>query len=209
MMMRRHFATGIVLGLALPLTLAAQNPAGAPAGRGGGGGGGRGRAVQIMTLTSTAFSDGSQIPVKFSQAGDELSPALAWSGAPDSTASFVLIVHDVNAVAGNGIDDVLHWMVWNIPGSSRAIAEGVPQGPQLADGSRQISVTGPNYRGPAAPSNGPAHHYVFELYALDRMLDVPAVGAAPAATREAVVAAMTGHVRAKAVAVGLFRRAAP
>ena len=69
-----------------------------------------------MTLTSSAFADGGQIPVKYSQAGDEVSPPLAWTGAPDSTASFVLIVHDANAVAGNGLDDVLHWMVWNIPG---------------------------------------------------------------------------------------------
>jgi len=202
--MRFHRLAVFVLVLPLASALA-QNP---PAGRGGGGGG-RGRAVQIMTLTSSSFTDGGQIPVKFSQAGDELSPALAWTGAPDTTASFVLIVHDANAVAGNGMDDALHWMVWNIPGSSRALAEGIPQGPQLSDGSRQISVTGPNYRGPAAPSNGPPHHYLFELYALDTMLDVPAVGAAPAATRAAVITAMAGHVRAKAVTVGLFRRAAP
>lgn len=209
--MRFHLTRMIAtLGIVLPLASAtAQNPpAGAPAGRGGGGGG-RGRAVQIMTLTSNAFSDGGQIPVKFSQAGDELSPSLSWAGAPDSTVSFVLIAHDANAVVGNGMDDMLQWMVWNIPGASRTLAEGVAQGPQLPDGSRQISVTGPNYRGPAAPSSGPPHHYLFELYALDTMLDVPAVGAAPAATRAAIVAAMTGHIRAKAVIVGLFRRAAP
>jgi len=162
-----------------------------------------------MTLTSTAWNDGAQIPVKYSQAGAESSPPLAWSGAPDSVVSFVLIVHDANAATGNGLDDVLHWMVWNIPGSATSLPEAEPQGPQLPDGSRQISVTGPYYRGPAAPSTGPAHHYVFELYALDTMLDVPAVGAAPAATRAAVGAAMAGHVRAKAVAVGLFKRQAP
>jgi Raf kinase inhibitor-like YbhB/YbcL family protein len=197
-----------LLGLIVPASVVtAQTPAGAPAGRGGGSG--RGRAIQVMTLTSSAFADGSQIPVKFSQAGDEASPPIAWTGTPDSTVSFVLIVHDANAVAANGLDDVLHWMVWNLPATARSLPEGVPQGPQLSDGTRQISVTGPNYRGPAAPSNGPAHHYVFELYALDVMLDVPAVGAPPAATRAAVIAAMTGHVRGKAVTVGLFRRAAP
>ena len=82
----------------------------------------------------------------------------------------------------------------------------MPQGPQLPDGSRQISGTGPYYRGPAAPATGPAHHYVFELYALDTMIDVPAVGASPAETRAAVFAAMAGHVRGKAVTVGLFKR---
>lgn len=208
-MRRASFVRAItMLGLLIPVSgLMAQNPANPAGGRGGGGG--RGRAVKVMTLTSSAFPDGGQIPVKYSQAGEEMSPALAWTGLPDTIASFVLIVHDVDAVAGNGIDDVLHWMVWNIPGNVHSLPEGVPQATLRPDGSYQISATGPNYRGPAAPSNGPAHHYVFELYALDAMLDVPGVGAAPAATRTAVTAAMAGHVRGKGVVVGLFRRAAP
>jgi Raf kinase inhibitor-like YbhB/YbcL family protein len=161
-----------------------------------------------MTLTSTGFTDGSLLPGKYSQAGDEVSPPLAWSGVPDSARSFVLIVHDVDAAVGpSGTDDTLHWMVWNIPGTSRALPEGVPHGPESPDGVRQISVSGPYYRGPAAPASGPVHHYVFELYALDVMLDVPAVGASPAATRAAVMAAMAGHVRGKGVMVALFRRA--
>jgi Raf kinase inhibitor-like YbhB/YbcL family protein len=168
---------------------------------------GRGRGgIQIMTLTSAAWPDGGQIPAKHAQPGGDLSPALAWSNAPDTAASFVLIVHDLDAAIGTGMDDALHWLVWNIPGSTRSLAEGVPQGATLPDGSRQISATGPNYRGPAAPASGPPHHYVFELYALDAAVDVPAVGASPAQTRAAVVAAMAGHVRAKGVYTGLFKR---
>jgi len=159
-----------------------------------------------MTLTTTGWTDGAQIPAKYAQPGQEVSPPLAWSGAPDTTASFVLVAHDVDAATSNGLDDVLHWLVWNIPGSARSLPEAVPQGSQLPDGMRQISVSGPYYRGPAAPASGPVHHYVFELFALDTLLDVPAVGAPPAATRAAVVAAMAGHVRGKAVVVGLFRR---
>jgi hypothetical protein len=174
-------------------------------GRGGRGGRG-GRAIRVMALESTAFTDGGQIAARHAQPGAELSPPLAWSGAPDSVASFVLLVHDVDAGTGNGTDDVLHWLVWNIPGSATGLPEGVPAGPQLPDGSRQISVSGPYYRGPAAPASGPVHHYVFELFALDTMLNVPAVGAAPAATRAAVVTAMSSHVRGKAALVGLFRR---
>jgi Raf kinase inhibitor-like YbhB/YbcL family protein len=207
----RLLRSACLLALVLTVTqsAAAQNPpaGGAPAGRGGGGGGGRGRAVRVMTLTSSGFTDGGQIPLKYSQAGEEVSPPLTWSGAPDSTMSFVLIVHDADAAVGNGIDDVLHWMVWNIPGTATSLAEHVPQGPQLTDGTRQISVSGPYYRGPAAPVTGPVHHYLFELYALDSMLDIAPVGAAPAATRAAVAAAMAGHIRGKAVTVGLFRRA--
>ena len=184
-------------------------PAGAPpAGRGGGGGRGRG-GVQVMTLTTTAFADGGVIPTKYTQVGQEASPPLTWTGAPDSTASFVLIVHDPNAATGNGLDDILHWMVWNIPGSSRSLAEAIPAGASVAGGARQISVSGPYFRGAAAPATGPAHHYVFELYALDTTIDVPAVGQPPAATRAAVVAAMSGHVRGKAVLVGTFKRSPP
>jgi Raf kinase inhibitor-like YbhB/YbcL family protein len=185
----------------------AQNPPGAPPAQPGRGGGGRGRAVRVMTLTSPGFTDGAQLPVKYAQPGEEVSPPIAWSGAPDSTASFVLVIHDADAAIGNGTDDVLQWLVWNIPGTATSLPEGIPQGPQLADGTRQISVSGPYYRGAAAPATGPNHHYLFELYALDATLDVPPVGATAAATRAAVMAAMAGHVRGKAVMTALFRRA--
>jgi Raf kinase inhibitor-like YbhB/YbcL family protein len=159
-----------------------------------------------MTLSSTAWSDGGPIPARHAQTGGEVSPPLAWSNVPDGTQSFVLIVHDVDAAIAPGTDDVLHWMLWNIPGSATGLPEGVPHDSQLADGTRQISVTGPFYRGPGAASSGPAHHYVFELYALDTTIEVPAVGSSPAQTRAAVVAAMAGHVRAKAALAGLFKR---
>ena len=162
-----------------------------------------------MTLTSTAFTDGGQIPAKHAQPGRDKSPPLSWSGAPDSTQSFVLLVHDVDAAIGDGTDDLLHWMVWNIPGTATSLPEGIPQGPQTANGLRQISATGPNYRGPAAASTGPAHHYVFELFALDANINIPAIGSSPAATRAAVMAAIATHVRGKGVLVGLYRRPAP
>lgn len=180
-----------------------QRPAGAPPG--GGGGQGR-RGMTVMSLTSTAWTDGGMIPVKYSQAGPEASPAFAWSEVPEGTMSFVLMMRDLDAATGPGTDEILHWMLWNIPAGSRALAEGLPQATQLPDGTRQISATGPYYRGPAAAAAGPAHHYVFELYALDTTIDVPAVGQSPAQTRAAVLAAMTGHVRGKAAYVGLFKR---
>ena len=161
-----------------------------------------------MTLTTTAWPDGGPIPAKYTQAGDQVSPPLSWSDVPENITAFALIVHDVDAAIGNGTDDILHWMLWNIPAASRSLPEGVPQGTELADGTRQISATGPYYRGPGAASTGPPHHYVFELFALDAPLDVLAVGAAPPQTRAAVVAAMAGHIRGKAVYTGVFRRPA-
>jgi len=213
--MRR--ATLLVL-LALALPLHAQPPAAQPppqpppaggqpppGGRGGRGGGGRG-GIATMTLTSTAFPDGGMIPVKYTQAGDQTSPPLAWSNVPDNVTGFVLIVHDADAAIGNGTDDMLHWMVWNIPASARSLPEGVPQGPQLPDGTRQISATGPYYRGPGALSMGSPHHYVFELFAIEQPITVQAVGASPPETRAAILAAIAGHVRGKAAYTGLFKR---
>ena len=162
--------------------------------------------MTVMSLTSTAWNDGGMIPVKYSQAGAEASPALAWSEVPEGTMSFVLMMRDLDAATGPGTEEILHWMLWNIPAASRALPEGLPQATQLPDGTRQISATGPYYRGPAAAAAGPAHHYVFELYALDTTIDVPAVGQSPALTRAAVLTAMTGHVRGKAAYVGIFKR---
>jgi Raf kinase inhibitor-like YbhB/YbcL family protein len=165
----------------------------------------RPRPVQVMTLTGP-WPDGGVIPAAFSQAGRDQSPALAWSSAPEGATTFVLIVHDLDAAIGDGTDDLLHWMVWNIPGTEKGLPAGVAQGPTRPDGSRQIGVSGPYYRGPAAAASGPAHHYVFELYALDAIVNVAAVGESPAATRAAVMTAMAGHIRGKAVYTGLYKR---
>ena len=185
-----------------------QPPGGQPP-PGGRGGGGRGRAIVTMTLSSSGWSDGGRIPAKYTQVdgpAGEVSPPLSWSGAPENTAEFVLIVHDADTPIGNGTDDLLHWMLWKIPGMATTLSEHMPAGVQLPDGTRQISATGPYYRGPGALSAGPAHHYVFELFALDQSIDVPAIGASPPQTRAAVVAAMAGHIRGKGVLVGLFKR---
>jgi Raf kinase inhibitor-like YbhB/YbcL family protein len=209
-----RIACTLVLASGIAALAAAQNPpppAAPPAQRPNPGGpppGGQGRRapVQVMTLTTTAWPDGGAVPIKHSQAGDEVSPPFAWSNVPEGVASFVLIAHDLDAAVGSGTDDLLHWMLWNIPASARSLPEGLPALPQLPDGIRQISATGPGFRGPGAPASGSAHHYVFELYALDAAIDVPAVGQSPALTRAAVVAAMAGHVRGKGVYVGLFKR---
>jgi Raf kinase inhibitor-like YbhB/YbcL family protein len=209
--MRHLTSTLALVTLASTLLLGQQQGANqpappAPAGQRGGGGGGRGRgAIAAMTLTSTAWPDGGAIPAKYTQAGDDMSPPLAWSGAPEGVVSYVLIVHDTDAPIGNGTDDLLHWMVWNIPAAVSAFQE-YPPAMQLPAPMRQISAIGPSYRGPGALASGPTHHYVFELFALDTMLDVPAVGAQPPAARTAVVTAMAGHIRGKATYVGLFKR---
>jgi Raf kinase inhibitor-like YbhB/YbcL family protein len=212
--MKRHrlnlAAPSIAFVIALASVAGAQPtppPGGAAAQPGGRGGGGQRRGpIQVMTLSTSAWSDGDLIPARHTQVGGEVSPPFTWGNVPEGTASFVLIAHDLDAATGNGLDDTLHWLVWNIPGAATGLAENVPKLAQLPDGTRQISATAPGYRGPGAAAAGAPHHYVFELYALDVVLDVPAVGQTPPLTRAAVLAAMAGHVRGKAAYVGLFRR---
>jgi Raf kinase inhibitor-like YbhB/YbcL family protein len=164
-----------------------------------------------LTLTTTAWPDGGVIPVKFSQAGEQLSPALSWSNVPAGTVSFVLNMIDPDVAIQRGTQTQPHWIVWNIPGSATGLPEGIPAGAQLANGARQISASGLQYRGPGAAATGPMHHYTFELYALDTTIDVtastnPQLVPAALETRAAVMQAMQGHVLGKAVYVGLFRR---
>ena len=102
----------------------------APPAQGGGGQNRRG-PIQVMSLTSTAWTDGGTIPAKYTQAGAQVSPPLAWT-APDDAVSFVLIARDADAAIGNGTDDILHWMLWNIPKGTRSLPEGVPQAQPVA-----------------------------------------------------------------------------
>src|SRR5437868_7836510 len=124
----RSISVALVI-LALTASAAAQ---------GAGGGGQRGAgAAPAMTLTTPGWSDGSQIPVKYTQAvPNPVSPELKWSNAPQGTMSFVLHVHDPDAALNGTTNDQVHWLVWSIPGTSTGFPEGVPQGAQLPDGSR-------------------------------------------------------------------------
>ena len=158
-----------------------------------------------MTLTTTAFPDGDPIPARFTQAGEQVSPELKWTNTPPGTQSFLLHMHDPDVARNKTTDTQVHWLVWNIPGTATGLPEGVPKGEKLADGSQQISASGPVYRGPGAPATGPVHHYTFEIYALDTKLDVPATADA-FETRANVMKAVQGHILGKAVYVGLFRR---
>ena len=203
--MRIALVAGLMMTMAVATTGAAQQ---APAAGGAQGGGQRagGPPAPAMTLTTTAWADGDPIPVKYTQAGEQVSPPLTWTNTPPGTQSFVLHFHDPDVARNRTTDDQVHWLVWNIPATATGLPENVPKGLDLPDGSRQTSATGPGvYRGPGAPATGPQHHYTFEIYALDIKLDVPH-GADAFETRTNVMKAMQGHVLGKAVYVGLFKR---
>jgi Raf kinase inhibitor-like YbhB/YbcL family protein len=163
-----------------------------------------------MVLTISGWADGGLIPVRFTQAGEQVSPELKWTNVPTGTVSFVVNMLDPDVAIQRGTETQPHWIVWNIPATATGMPEGVKAG-ALPDGSLQISASGPQYRGPGAAAAGPLHHYTFEVYALDTKIDVaPSANPQPVPaaleTRAAVMKAMQGHVLGKAVYVGLFRR---
>jgi hypothetical protein len=186
---------------ALPVFLSAQTPAGSGQKPAQGG-----PPRPAMALTTTAWPDGGQIPAKYTQAGEQVSPALTWSNVPPGTQSFVLHMRDPDVARNKGTEDQVHWLVWNIPATSTGLPEGVMAAAEAPDGMRQVSLRSNGYMGPGAPA-GPYHHYTFELYALEIKLEVPQATSAQAAdTRKAVFAAMDGHILGKAVLVGRFHQ---
>lgn len=164
-----------------------------------------------FTLSVEGFDDGDDVPVRYSQAaegalpGGGTSPELSWENAPAGTQSFVVNMMDLDFAPDRGTRNQVHWVVWNVPGSATGLEENQPQGATLPNGASQISATGRVYRGPGAGAAGPKHHYLFEVYALDSTVSVTATDD-PIATRDAVLAAMEGHVLGKSVYMGLFRR---
>jgi Raf kinase inhibitor-like YbhB/YbcL family protein len=170
-----------------------------------------GTPAPAMTLTVAGFADGTDVPVRFSQAapgvatGEGLSPAISWANVPAGTQSFVLNMRDLDVARNKTTDDQAHWVVWNLPAATMGLPEGVAKGPKLPNGAYQISATGQMYRGPGAGANGPKHHYVWEIYALDAAISVEPTADA-FETRANVMKAMQGHILGKAVYSGLFKR---
>jgi Raf kinase inhibitor-like YbhB/YbcL family protein len=158
----------------------------------------------MINIKVADFADGARIPEKFTCAAGQNSPspAISWSGAPAGTESFVLIVHDPDPVINKSTTDVLHWAIYDIPGSSKGLPEGVKTGEQ-ADGANQINnIAGrPSYLGPCPPPGHGDHHYTLELFALDTKLSLPA-----STSRADLMKAMDGKVLSKGVYVGIFGR---
>lgn len=145
-----------------------------------------------LTITSPAFTADEPIPERFSNAGDDVSPALAWNGVPDGTAELVLVVHDPDAPLTDGFT---HWVATGIDPASTGLEEGATDG--LTSGKNEMGDAA--YMGPAPPEAHGTHHYFFHLFALDE----PFPGPTPA-TRAEVLAAIDRHIIEQARLVGTF-----
>jgi Raf kinase inhibitor-like YbhB/YbcL family protein len=145
-----------------------------------------------LELTSTAFDDGSEIPLKYTCDGDDASPPLAWTSVPEATRALALIVHDPDAPSG----DFTHWVAWNIDPEPGALGEDLPPPVQ---GSNDFGEA--RYQGPCPPSGSGPHRYVHELFALDTELDLE-----QGASRDQLENAMDGHVLAGTELMGIYER---
>lgn len=152
---------------------------------------GRVREPRLL-LRTNAFKDAGRLPLQYTcwAADDQIvSPPLQWSYTPSGTKSFTLYVAGPQNLHG-GLLPTFHWLLWNIPASTTEIPEGVPQGAELPDGSRQVkSEVIVGYNPPCAPPGVGELHYEFKLLALDTMLTLPSN-----APREDVLKAIDGHI---------------
>jgi Raf kinase inhibitor-like YbhB/YbcL family protein len=156
------------LSLAVALLLASAATAGA-------------QGAAHFTLTSPDLKPGATIPLRHVGSmmgcpGQNVSPALQWSGAPTGTKSFVVTTYDPDAPTGSGF---WHWVVYNIPASTTMLPAGAgdPKSNTLPSGATQgnTDLAQPGYIGPCPPKGDKPHRYIFTVYALKTAkLDLPA-----------------------------------
>lgn len=145
-----------------------------------------------MKIICPTFANNCPIPQEFTCDGQDTSPRLVFSDIPENAVSLALVLHDPDAPAG----DWVHWLVWNISPKTTSIDEGeVP--PEAIEGTTSAGSQG--YHGPCPPSG--THHYIFDLYALDTSLKLPAQ-----ATVADLKTAMTNHILGQASLTGIYAR---
>lgn len=153
-----------------------------------------------LSLSSTAFTDGSNIPVRYTCDGDNISPPLSWAGAPSGAKSLVLIVEDPDAPDPNAPERTwVHWMLYNLPANDSGLkqdakVESLPVGTKEGLNDWQRS----GYGGPCPPIG--RHRYIHRLFALD--IALPELNHPDRATLEK---AMSGHVIDEAVLTGTYQ----
>jgi len=146
-----------------------------------------------IAVSSPAFRDGREIPAKYTEDGENVSPPLRWTSGPSGTVGYVVIVEDPDAGKKK---PALHWMVYHIPFGTNELPENASASTQFAQGKNykgQVGYTGPN------PSKGNTHHYHFQVFAVERTSNLPA-----GATREELEKAAIQGAIAKGELIGTY-----
>jgi Raf kinase inhibitor-like YbhB/YbcL family protein len=149
-------------------------------------------AALALKLIISAFPENAAIPQKFTCNGQNVSPAIEWSGAPPQTKSFALIVDDPDAPGGL----FNHWLLWNIPDTVHSLDENFKPAMNVAAGTNDFGKRG--YAGPCPPSG--THRYFFRLYALD----VATLPIKPGVKRAELDRAIHGHIVEKSEYMGKY-----
>ena len=151
-----------------------------------------------LVLSSPAFQRGAKIPSIYTCQGENISPALEWSGIPEDAQSLALIMDDPDAPGSV----FTHWVLFNIPPDKHGLTEETPPLFKFPDGSRHgVNDFGKiGYSGPCPPPGYP-HNYRFTLYALDIHLDL-----ATGASKNQVLDAASGHILGKGQISGIYQR---
>lgn len=147
-----------------------------------------------MIITSSAFNNGDMIPLKFTCDGGDINPELLIQNVPAEARSLALIIHDPDAPVAGGF---AHWTVWNID-PKKAVIKEESISPGSVEGENSAGWVG--YMGPCPPPGAP-HHYHFQLYALDTVLNLP-IGAPVTALQKEIAV----HSIASAELIGLYGR---
>ena len=152
-----------------------------------------------LTLKSSAFTEGQRIPKRYTCEGEDLSPPLTWSGAPEGTKSFALLCDDPDAPMGTWH----HWAAYDIPASTSELKEGYPSDAVVGPVHQAVTDFGrTGYGGPCPPPGHGTHRYFFKLLALDvARLDVPS-----GVKCQDVEAAAKPHVLGHAELMGTYSR---
>lgn len=155
-----------------------------------------------LKLVSSAFEQGAGIPKRHTCEGEDLSPALAWSGVPAGTRSLALIVDDPDAPDPAAPKMTwVHWVLYNLPADATRLDQGIAPSalpPGTLQGRNDWKRTG--YGGPCPPIG--RHRYFHKLYALDAML-----ADLKQPTKDQLLKAMQGHVLAQAELMGTYQKA--
>lgn len=157
----------------------------------------------MLRLTSPAFADNDHIPARNAGTGEDLSPALEWTGAPEGTAEFALLCDDPDAPVPGGW---VHWVIYGIDPAQTSLPEGIsrverPPEVDAVQGANSWPSDNFGYKGPMPPPGHGIHHYHFRLFALDTKLDLES-----GADKAALMAAIEGHVLEESALTGLFER---
>ena len=151
-----------------------------------------------FVLSSPSFAEGGAIPARHSCDGADVSPALAWQGAPQGTVSLALIVDDPDAPDPEAPKTVwVHWVLYNLPPGSSGLAEAATPPAGCLEGLNDWKKTG--YGGPCPPIG--RHRYFFKLYALDAVLED-----LHRPTKAALERALAGHVLGQAERIGTYQK---